>query len=209
MPSKKVSVETLPIDSLKVAKFNPEARMKDIGQMAASIERVGLCYPVLVGQDDEVVDGHRRLAACKQLGWKDIQVLRVSGDQAELFGEINHTNRPMNGNQALTVYLQEPRAIGPRARARMEECEEAVGLPTMKRMAKEGFSMATWATAKSIARQADAEDPEMVVKTLRWVMNFRCGSLVRRALENGTSPGHILAAVNKNKPLKIRYSTAA
>lgn len=208
MPRKQVIGEVWEIDKLCVAAFNPEQRTNDIGSLVKSIERMSLLQPILIDKKGNVVDGHRRLAACKELGWTEVPCIVTAGDQAETFSEVNTTNRAISGNQALCVYLKEPRALGARARSRMEECEEAVGLPTMRRMAKEGFSMATWSTARNIAEMADITDPRAVVKVLRWIMSFRCGCLINRALNNGTSPATIMAAVNKNKPIRIKYAAA-
>lgn len=49
--------------------------LDEIEGLAKSIERVGLLYPIVVRAGDEgyiVVEGHRRLRACKKLGWETI-----------------------------------------------------------------------------------------------------------------------------------------
>lgn len=71
-------VETWPIDRLKPAAGNPRTHSEDqIAQIAASIERFGFTNPVLVGIDGEIIAGHGRVAAARQLGWRAVPVLRL------------------------------------------------------------------------------------------------------------------------------------
>lgn len=44
----------------------------DIEGLAASLSDVGLLHPVVVNEAGELIAGERRLAAAKQLGWKEI-----------------------------------------------------------------------------------------------------------------------------------------
>lgn len=65
---------TLPLDSILV-----EDRMrKDHGELdtlADSIRDYGLIQPVVINQQNRLIAGGRRLAACKQLGWTEIPVV--------------------------------------------------------------------------------------------------------------------------------------
>ena len=62
---------------------------KDTGDIAAleqSIARVGLLNPIVVDEKDRLVAGYRRLAACRNLGWREIEVTVVNfaGDALKL-----------------------------------------------------------------------------------------------------------------------------
>ena len=46
----------------------------DIARLAASIRRVGLLHSIPITPDGVLIDGERRLAACKLLGWTDVPV---------------------------------------------------------------------------------------------------------------------------------------
>ena len=48
--------------------------MGDIESLAASIAAVGLIHPIAVDEDGLLLAGARRLAACKQLGLKEVEV---------------------------------------------------------------------------------------------------------------------------------------
>ncbi len=67
-----------------VASLKPYARnarthsKKQIKQIASSIERFGLVNPVLIGDDGEIIAGHGRVEAAKQLGMKTVPTLALS-----------------------------------------------------------------------------------------------------------------------------------
>lgn len=201
-------LKKVPIASLNLAKYNPVSRQKDCSALVKSIEAVGLLYPVLVTEKNELVDGHRRVAACKKLGWTDIPTLIAKGNQPEMFAAVNSTVRGFSGNQTLHVYLEEPLAVGNKARNRLVELEELVGRAILRRMAKEGFSLATWSTCKRIASGADQSEPETLVMLLKWMMHFGCAGIAKRAIQNGTPPGVLIAAAKKMKPIKVKFAEA-
>lgn len=79
MPSKKpLFIEYLPVDHL--VPYAGNARLhsgEQVKKIAASIERFGFNNPVLIDAADTIVAGHGRLAAAKQLGLRDIPVVRL------------------------------------------------------------------------------------------------------------------------------------
>ena len=56
---------------------------KDVGDISAlenSIRRVGLLNPIVVDEKNRLVAGYRRLTACRNLGWQEIEVTIVNFD---------------------------------------------------------------------------------------------------------------------------------
>lgn len=51
---------------------------KQVKQIAASIERFGFTNPVLISDEGEIIAGHGRVEAAKQLGWKAVPTLALS-----------------------------------------------------------------------------------------------------------------------------------
>jgi len=51
----------------------------DLAFLQQSIQEHGLLFPILVDHTDTVVDGVRRVEACKRLGIEDIPAIRVNG----------------------------------------------------------------------------------------------------------------------------------
>jgi ParB family chromosome partitioning protein len=52
----------------------------DLAALEASIRRVGLLNPIVVDERDQLVAGYRRLKACRNLGWSEIEVSVVKCD---------------------------------------------------------------------------------------------------------------------------------
>ena len=45
----------------------------DLASLKESIEKVGLLNPIIINEDHELVSGFRRLEACRELGWTEIE----------------------------------------------------------------------------------------------------------------------------------------
>ena len=57
---------------------------KQIGQIARSIERFGFTNPILIADDGEILAGHGRALAARQLGWAEVPTFVLSKlDEAE------------------------------------------------------------------------------------------------------------------------------
>lgn len=58
----------------------------DIGPLQNSIAEVGLINPVLVDENNRLLAGYRRLVACRNLGWAEIEatVVEVSDDPMKM-----------------------------------------------------------------------------------------------------------------------------
>lgn len=68
--------DLLPINHVRVG----DRHRKDFGDidaLALSITTIGLLSPIVVDKDNNLVTGHRRLTACRKLGWPNVPVRRV------------------------------------------------------------------------------------------------------------------------------------
>ena len=79
MEKENIKIERLEIDSLKPyennAKSHPE---KQIDQIVESIRRFGMIDPIGIWSEENIiVEGHGRLIACKELGVKEVPVIRL------------------------------------------------------------------------------------------------------------------------------------
>ncbi|MBT8332988.1 MAG: ParB N-terminal domain-containing protein [Desulfobacterales bacterium] len=62
---------------------------KDSGNLESlqnSIAEVGLINPILIDEKNNLVAGYRRLIACKNLGWKEVEVtiIEIKGDELKM-----------------------------------------------------------------------------------------------------------------------------
>ncbi len=73
-------IEQVPVSSLKPYARNARTHSpKQISQIAASMSSFGFVNPVLVTAEFEIIAGHGRVEAAKQLGMHQVPVLRIEG----------------------------------------------------------------------------------------------------------------------------------
>lgn len=69
---------TLPIDTLKPAKYNPRRiSPENLSALAESITTLGYFDPVVINKDGTIISGHQRVKALEAKGEREIEVLRV------------------------------------------------------------------------------------------------------------------------------------
>src|ERR1039458_343023 len=67
-----------PIAELKLDPKNPRLHtLRQVRQIARSIEAFGFNVPVLINAAGKIVAGHGRVMACKQLGWSQVPTIRL------------------------------------------------------------------------------------------------------------------------------------
>jgi len=96
----------LPIESIKYTPYNPPSRTKEgavLEKLIRAIKKHGLVYPILITEDRDVIDGNRRLAACRIAGKKEIDCIVSPLDKDEVFSTINTTSVNMGGKGWLVV----------------------------------------------------------------------------------------------------------
>ena len=74
----KLTIEYLPIGDLKAYERNAKLHpVEQIQQIKTSIQEFGFDDPVAVWNDNEIIEGHGRLIAAKELGYTEIPVIRL------------------------------------------------------------------------------------------------------------------------------------
>jgi ParB-like chromosome segregation protein Spo0J len=74
-----LNVEYLPPSAIKPSLRNARTHSpKQISQIAASIEEFGFTNPVLIDEGNDIIAGHGRLAAAKQLKLETVPTIRLS-----------------------------------------------------------------------------------------------------------------------------------
>ncbi len=63
--------DNAPIDSI-IVDDRQRKELGDVDDLADSIRRLGLIHPIVITRNSELVAGHRRLLACRSLGWTAI-----------------------------------------------------------------------------------------------------------------------------------------
>jgi ParB-like chromosome segregation protein Spo0J len=78
--SDRLRLEFWPIDRLVPSARNARTHSDaQVAEIAGSIHAFGFTNPILVGEAGDVVAGHGRLAAARQLGLADVPVVLLKG----------------------------------------------------------------------------------------------------------------------------------
>lgn len=96
----------VPIHTVRHTPYNPAARTKEgekLRKLIAEISARGLIYPILITSDRDVIDGNRRLAACRALGHTTIECIVSDLDRDEAFTVVNTTAIAIGGKGWLEI----------------------------------------------------------------------------------------------------------
>lgn len=96
----KLKIEYVEIDSIKPYKNNAKLHPEEqIEQIKKSIEQFGMDDPIGVW-GDEIVEGHGRLIACKELGMKEVPIIRLDHltDEERKAYTLAHNKLTMNSD---------------------------------------------------------------------------------------------------------------
>ena len=105
----KLEIEYVDIDSIKPYKNNAKKHSKEqIDQIKKSIELFGMSDPIGIWKD-EIVEGHGRLLACKELGYTEIPVIRLDHltDEERKAYTLAHNKLTMNSNFDIDILNEE------------------------------------------------------------------------------------------------------
>ncbi|WP_193771359.1 DNA N-6-adenine-methyltransferase [Candidatus Magnetaquicoccus inordinatus] len=110
---------TLPISSITVGKRHRQD-MGNIQHLADSIRDIGLLQPIGVNPEHQLVFGHRRLEACRSLGWESIQVRIVDAPAIMAEHDENEIRKDFTPSERMAIGREIEEAIGNRSGQRMD-----------------------------------------------------------------------------------------
>lgn len=119
------------IDKIQVLDRH-RADMGDLTDLAASIATDGLLHPVVVTTEGRMIAGHRRLEACRSLGWTDIKVTFIDGllDAAQLLRmerDENTCRKDMTPSEKVSLGCALEELERPKAKAAQIEAGQTHG----------------------------------------------------------------------------------
>lgn len=206
-------VKRIKLSDVKLAEYNPKARSDPRGSprhLSKSIAKVGLLYPILVARNNDLIDGHRRIAAAKILGWDDIPALVAAVEsREEAYAEVNNNAEMFSGNDVLNIWLKNPLAVSKTVVRKMERSEEVIGRTMMVRIAKKGMSLRIFTLALSITKYVGQdEDVRFTRRTVSWLMKHRNVGIVREYLLAKQPAKTLFTSIVADRSIKVSYESA-
>jgi ParB family chromosome partitioning protein len=110
---KKLEFKIVPLENLRVISYQRKPSTYHVKHLSSSIERIGFVVPIIVINDEEgnytIIDGQHRYLAAKELGIRELPVIVVPKDLAQLMINLN-VEKELNIREksyvALSVYRQ-------------------------------------------------------------------------------------------------------
>lgn len=105
----KLKIEYVDINSIKPYKNNAKLHPKEqIEQIKKSIEQFGMDDPIGIWKD-EIVEGHGRLIACKELGYTEVPIIRLDhlSDEERKAYTLAHNKLTMNSDFDIDILNNE------------------------------------------------------------------------------------------------------
>lgn len=204
------TIKTVPIGDLKPALHNPKSRTDfkavRLRQLRANIEEIGLIYPIAVGKDMTIIEGHRRWDCCKSLGWDEVPVLIIANENANaVYAGVNANSETMDGCQVLQVWLKEPEAVSRTANKNITRLQEIFGRQMLNRLVKEKMSYRIFDTAIRISRYTEDSSKEFLMQAADWLLENRNNRLAKQYITLKQSPKVLWNMVRNNKPLTLKF----
>ena len=109
-----MKIELLPVNGLKPYENNAKIHTPEqIAQIRRSIEEFGFNDPIAVDEDGMIIEGHGRLMAIKEMGWTEVECIRLEGltdEQKRAYIHI-HNQLTMNTGFDLDILEAELKSI--------------------------------------------------------------------------------------------------
>jgi len=203
----------LPIKTIKPSKMNPPVRVKTIRKLVRNIELHGLLCPVIVDNKNVLIDGHRRLAAVKLLGWTKIPTIKHNSTSHQryddLFVATNEDTMLLNGNQYLWRYMKGAKIPETYLR-RIENMEKYLGKSYAAGMFKQILvkkrSAATYQYAMGIYRKYTGKTSRVHMRKLAYyLLNVENSSKMRNAIHGFIPVDLLVNCVESKKKIKTVF----
>ena len=143
----------VPIHTIRHTPYNPASRTKEgpaLRQVMSLVSKYGLIYPIILTSERDVIDGNRRLAACRALGHKTIECIVSDIDRDEAFSLVNTTAMQIGGKGWLEIGIGNGH-LSTKHRQRYDELFQLIGSYGMKLLIDQRLGLNILPLCKSVA----------------------------------------------------------
>lgn len=172
----------VPIHTVRHTPYNPASRTKEgkrLSLLVKEIEERGLIYPILITAGRDVIDGNRRLAACRTLGMTEIECIVSDINRDEAFTIVNTTALTIGGKGWLEIGLGNG-YIPEKERKQYDELLELIGSYGVKLLIDQNLGLNILPLCKSvIALDAKYNLAQMIMLVATHKLTNKINSIIR------------------------------
>lgn len=198
-------VEMVNVADIKAAPFNPPDRTEKANLetlKAAILQANEIISPIIVSRDLHLIDGHRRLAVARELGWTAVPCIIVEYGLQEGWALLNGATRPIGakGWTAAAAYGMDTRYMPKEQARRIERIRQIAGDEGLTILADKRMSNWFIQQVNSVARAIGDMSEEYMKTIMLWLINHKQQYPARRAIELGMLE-ELAYAIAEDKPL--------
>ena len=205
--------KTMLINKLKFNPLNPVIRTDETHQgfksLVTNIRKNGLLTPIIVANNNTVIDGNRRLTALKILGVKEAPVVMHNSTSHitfdNLFVSCNEDTMKINACQELERYLN-----GAKVKATtlysIQRVEEIGGKRALRQIVNVSKSPITFSIALGqIRTYTGRTDKLFLQKALRWMLTVGSAYRLKSAINEFIPVPRLMKAIETGTPLVSKW----
>ena len=205
-----VMIVLVPPSSLKSAPWNPEGRTskKELEQLVKSMQEQGFldCYPIVIGDDGHIGDGHRRRAAAEVVGIKRVPVIFTKIPTKVLWAN-NAGARPVSPKEWMSVNVAGDVEPPDRVKKYIALMLPSMGNVGMRWLIEQKASPTIWRVTEKISAHCKRNDYDFLRDTTYWLVRHKMSNVVQnQALagpeEERIDPRMLIQAINNDYPLR-------
>jgi hypothetical protein len=199
--------EYIKISEIKFAPFNGATRTEAqaMTELIDSIRENGFFEwrPVIIGNDNTLGDGHRRVTAAKILGIEKVPFLRANVDSQVVYSTNASGSRPISGAD-LTGARAAGLSILPNSRRARQGLARAERLGLLDYLAanRKSYALINYAVKAARLCGMDENDPETMRKITKWMVETESTRYANDAIQHHIKPEQLRKHIETGKPLR-------
>lgn len=194
---------------LKPASYNPKIRTNTrfLNGLKFSIEKKGILVPLMVDNNLNIIDGHRRLTCAKQLKLNTVPVIVQNSNLSkdDIYEDVNRTQRKISTKEMIYIYVNGGK-IPQKALKAITRLEAIIGKKSLRRLGNDYSSYSVLSQGTTVAKYCRKETPDFLKKTILWLVDKKQSYAVRKAMEGKVKDSTLINAVNQNRPLQNSWN---
>ena len=208
-----MTFKTVLLSSLKFNPLNPVIRTDEthyaFKALVNNIRNNGLLAPIIVANDNMIIDGNRRVSALKLLNVKKVPVIMHNSTSHvrfdNLFVSCNEDTMKINACQELERYLNGAK-VKKTTYYSIKKVEEIGGKPTLRQIVNVGKSPVSFAIGLGQLRvYTGRSDTKFLKLGLKWMLGVGSAYRLKAAINEYVPVPRLVKCIETQTPLVSKW----